>query len=212
MRSRAVLCPFADGVADVPELGGVFAVIADIHWTVTATLTSATLAASLLTFLHASWRNVAIRRADLVRNYTKDLYESAGVADLFMDIDHERFSYEDGAFLGTTRELNLIHLLDLLNAVGHSVKCGVIAVEDIRSTTIGYACVRVWRNSEVQRYLAQIASWDVERDMPTPGFAYVEPLAQDIEAAHGKRRRAGSVGHSLALACQGAARQLRGGR
>lgn len=111
-----------------------------------------------------------LRRAELIRSYTNDFYLSRDVVELFMDIDHERFNY-DSTFLGSDRELALIHLLDNFNALGHSWRRHVISLNDLLPTTLAYAALRTWENPSVRRYLSQIQIWDENRYWPGWGSA-----------------------------------------
>jgi hypothetical protein len=119
------------------------------------------------------------RRAELIRSYTNDFHLSRDVVELFMDIDHERFNY-DSTFLGSDRELALIHLLDNFNALGHSWRRHVISLNDLLPTTLAYAALRTWENPSVRRYLSQIQIWDENRYWPGLGFRYFEDLAVEI--------------------------------
>lgn len=96
-----------------------------------------------------------------------------------MDIDHERFKY-DPTFLGSDRELVLIHLLDNFNALGHSWRRHVISLNDLLPTTLAYAALRTWANPSVRQYLSQIQIWDENRYWPGLGFRYFEDLAIEI--------------------------------
>ncbi|MGE0298305.1 hypothetical protein [Pseudonocardia sp.] len=146
-------------------------------WEWEAIVGSLAVVVTVLLFLATRARDLRLKRADLLRSYTADLYASAETADLFMDIDHERFTYDDATFLGTSRELALIKLLDYFNAVGYYWRRRVLLIEDILPTTIAYALLRTWEDPSVRRYLQQIKKWDEERFIAEAGFQYFEELA-----------------------------------
>lgn len=126
-----------------------------------------------------------MRRAELIRNYTNDFYLSTHITTTFMDIDHGRFVYSD-EFLGTEDELALIHLLDYFNNVGHNVRRGVVTLDDLVPTTVGYAALRTWEDPEVRKYLGQITVWDEDRYVPGSAYRYFEELAVDIALLCGR--------------------------
>jgi hypothetical protein len=131
----------------------------------------AAIGVALLTYYRTRAAERRLRRAELVRNYTNDFYFSRDVTTLFMDIDHERFVYDDG-LLGSDRELALIHLLDYFNALGHNWKRRIVLLDDILPTTLAYAALRAWENPGVRQYLVQVRIWDEERYLgrPAPVF------------------------------------------
>jgi hypothetical protein len=137
---------------------------------------------AVVTYLHSRSRERRLRRAELVRAYTGDFYGDPEVTAVFLAVDHGRYRLTD-ADLGTAAELALIHLLDILNIVGHNWKRGVLRLEDIVPTTIGYDAVRVYEDSAVQWYLKKVAGWDVERYCAGTGFAYFQALAKALRAA-----------------------------
>jgi hypothetical protein len=114
-----------------------------------------------------------LRRSELIRHSTYDFYLNPDVTALFMDIDHDRFVYDD-VFLGSDRELALIHLLDYFNALGHNWKRRIVSLDDLLPTTLTYAALRTWKNADVHRYLRQIQAWDEERYLQGSGFRYFE--------------------------------------
>jgi hypothetical protein len=120
-----------------------------------------------------------MKRTELVRSYTQDLYSDPTVSALFMDIDHDRFEYGDD-FLGSDRELALIKMLDYMNSVGHSWNRRVLSLRDIMPTTVAYVTLRIWNNDDVRRYLKDIRRWDEERFAVGYGFRYFEILAITI--------------------------------
>ncbi|MFJ4204860.1 hypothetical protein ACIP2Y_35245 [Streptomyces sviceus] len=116
------------------------------------------------------------RRSEFIRNCTNDFYENDNMTSLFMDIDYDRFKYDE-SILGTDKELDLIRFLDYFNMVGHNWRRGVMPLSDILPTTIGYAVLRTWKNEEIRKYLRQIKVWDAERYSSSAGFLYFEELA-----------------------------------
>ncbi|GHH62533.1 hypothetical protein [Lentzea cavernae] len=135
---------------------------------------------AVITYLGSKHREMLMRRAELVRGYTNDLYSDAAVVDLFMEID--RNDIRDVPIAGSDREVVLIRLLDQMNAMGHNWNRGVLKLEDIFPTTLAYAVLRVWKNPIVQEYLRHIKKSDEENYVPGSGFLYFEKLAAAISS------------------------------
>jgi hypothetical protein len=117
-----------------------------------------------------------IRRAELLRNYTNDFYSDKRITDLFMDVDHSRYSIDEEE-IGTEKELALIRLLDFLNILGYNWLRGVVRIRDIAPTTLGYAAVRLHSDRSVVWYMTKVEVWDQERYVPGTGFGYFRELA-----------------------------------
>lgn len=104
------------------------------------------------------WRFRSIERtmqkASFIRNYTMLFYEP-DVASMFFAIDYGRLVL-DKSLLGTDFEMRLVKLLDIFNSVGFNYAKGIIELNDIDETTLGYAIVRTYSNSEVQKYLKHV--------------------------------------------------------
>jgi hypothetical protein len=147
----------------------------------------AAIGVALLTYYRTRAAERRVRRAELVRNYTNDFYLNRDVTALFMDIDHERFVYDDG-ILGSDRELTLIHLLDYFNVLGHNWKRRIISLDDMLPTTLAYAALRAWENPGIRQYLVQIRIWDEERYLGASGsgFRYFEELAIEVALLCGR--------------------------
>jgi hypothetical protein len=93
-----------------------------------------------------------------------------------MEVDHGKYAFSPGDY-GTPKELALIRLLDFFNILGHNWQRGVVDIEDIAPTTLGYAAVRLHMNQDVTQYLRQIEVWDDERYVAGVGFGYFRELA-----------------------------------
>lgn len=131
---------------------------------------------TLFTFAVNRVHDRRIRRAELLRNYTNDFYSDKRITDLFMDVDHSRYSIGDDE-IGTDKELALIRLLDFLNILGYNWLRGVVRLRDIAPTTLGYAAVRLHADRGVVWYLTKVEGWDQERYVPGTGFGYFRELA-----------------------------------
>jgi hypothetical protein len=129
-----------------------------------------------------------------VRGYTNDFYSGTDLTSLFMEIDHGVFTFEDQD-LNTQKALDLIHLLDFFNAVGHNWKRGIVSLDDIVPTTIGYAAVRAWNDPVVQSYLDRVHQWDLDRYQPGTGFRYFTELGRTLD-----QRRTRPLRRTLGLA------------
>lgn len=114
------------------------------------------------TYAATRLRDSAIRRADLVRQFTVDFYSSDAVVALFVDIDYERFKFVEDKekWLGHQPEITLVRMLDLFNSVGHNWHRRVIKLADVHGTTLGYAMLRAMESPEVARYLQFVKKWD----------------------------------------------------
>src|SRR4051812_30891034 len=118
------------------------------------TLAVLALLATVGTYIATRVRDTRTKTAELVRTYSRDLYASPPVLELFQQIDHGEFRYSQ-ELVGTDRETVLIELLDHMNSIGHNVRRGVLSVRDILPTTIAYAVVRTYNDPHVQQYLDQ---------------------------------------------------------
>jgi hypothetical protein len=143
---------------------------------------------TLLTYYRTRAAERRLRRSELIRNYTNDFYLNPDVTAIFMDIDHDRFVYDE-LFLGSDRELALIHLLDYFNALGHNWKRRIVSLDDLLPTTLTYAALRTWENADVRQYLRQIQAWDEERYVQGSGFRYFEELAIEVAFLCGRIQR-----------------------
>jgi len=120
-----------------------------------------------------------LRRAELIRSYTNDFYLSRDVVELFMDIDHERFNY-DSTFLGSDRELALIHLLDnFQRARPQLAKARHLAQ---RSSADHPRVCRAPDLGESKRPAVPVADTNLGREpvLAGLGFRYFEDLAVEI--------------------------------
>jgi hypothetical protein len=150
-----------------------------IKWDLGSLIAALAVVITALSYLASRSREMRMKRTDLVRSYTQDLYSEPELGAIFMDIDHDRLVY--GAdFLGSPKELALIKMLDYMNSVGHSWRQRVLSLRDIMPTTIAYAILRTWENGAVREYLRQIRAWDEERFASGYGFRYFKDLAITI--------------------------------
>lgn len=146
------------------------------NWNFQSLIALAAVVATVVTFVATRRQELRLKRAELVRTYTTDLYATSSVLALFTDIDHNRFVYTN-ALIDTDREVALIQLLDHFNSIGHNVHEKVLSLADIMPTTMAYAILRTWEDKGVRTYLEQIRTWDEERFIPGYGFRYFELLA-----------------------------------
>lgn len=139
------------------------------------------------------WReNVAVRRAEYVRGYTNDFYESKSLPMTFLEIDSGRYRFDDSDF-GTEREVEIAHLLDFLNTVGMAVVQGIVSADDLRQTTIGYAVLKTWRDQAVQRFLSKIDGDDSAEALGTVAFGYFRLVGKAMDEGRAVQRT--SMGH-----------------
>lgn len=145
------------------------------------------LVVSIATYLHTRRQERRLRQADLLRAYTNDFYRDPAIAKVFLEIDNETYALSRDGY-GTDAEMALVRLLDFLNMVGYHWKQGVLSLDDIRPTTVGYAAMRVHRNDAVQDYITFITQ--PERPQPSTGFVYFDALATRLGTpAHRLLRR-----------------------
>lgn len=132
------------------------------NWGVLADFaTVGALIVAVISYIHANYRDKSIRRAELVKSYTSDFYASEEIVDLFMDIDYERFRFNNGGeWLGGKDEASMVRMLDLFNSVGHNHRRRVLTLSDIHGTTLGYAILRAYESGEVRSYLEHVKAWD----------------------------------------------------
>jgi hypothetical protein len=121
-------------------------------------------------------RDRRVRQAELLRDYTNDLYDDERMTSIFMAVDHNRYAFDSSDY-GTDKELALIRLLDLLNILGHNWDRKIITLDKLIDTTLGYVIVRLSTNKRVIDYLKQIQVWDAERYTAGTGFGYFRELA-----------------------------------
>lgn len=177
-----------------------------MNWSWDMTVKMAALLIAVVTYLCSRQRELRIRRAELVRTYTNDLYADQAVAQLFMDIDHDRLG--DWKIAGSKNELTLIRLLDHFNAMGHNLKRGVLRVDDIMPTTLAYAALRTWENTAVREYLRHIAQEDRKNYAAGLGFRYFEELATEIAWLCGRDGRGETPGAFLSAPTRRSTRML----
>jgi hypothetical protein len=129
-----------------------------------------------------TWTNdIAVRRAEYIRGYTKDFYEAQALPMLFLEMDHGRFRF-GREVLGTSVETDLAHLLDFFNIVGMAVEQKIVDLEDLRRTTIGYAALVAWRDEGVQAFLKVVDDDDAAQEIPMHAFGYFRQLGQRLQS------------------------------
>jgi hypothetical protein len=144
------------------------------------------LCVTVATYVISRRREDAIRRAELVKSYTDTFHSSERVATLFLRIDYDSFEFSE-SLLGSREELDLIHLLDLLNNLALHYRKRVLRWDDIAGTTLGYAVVRVHGDAGVQAYLARIDDWDQEHSGTGAAFQFFRNLGDSLDRGSGGR-------------------------
>jgi hypothetical protein len=140
------------------------------------------LVVALGTYVATRLRDSAIRRADLVRQFTADFYASDAVVALFVDIDYERFAFveDKDKWLGHQPEITLVRMLDLFNSVGHNWHRHVIKLADVHGTTLGYAMLRASESPEVAKYLSFVKGWDSDHLGTGVPFEFFQLMANEL--------------------------------
>ncbi|MFI2709087.1 hypothetical protein ACH495_03000 [Micromonospora sp. NPDC018662] len=115
------------------------------------------------TYILTSRRSRALDRATLVRQYSNDFVHDSEALRLFIEIDYGRFRFDPAttAWLGGAPEIRLIRLLDLFNSLGHGWKRGLIGIDDIHGTTLGYAILRAHQDAYVRTYITYVDNHDI---------------------------------------------------
>lgn len=179
------------------------------HLGVGMTADAVAAAIALVTFVwyvysgRRGWANdVTLRRAEFVRSYTSDFYSANSLAELFFDIDHGRFSF-DKSDLGTQSEARLTELLDFFNTVGMSADRGIVSLDDLKGTTIGYATMVTWSDEGVQWFLRHVDGTDEAKRLDTLAFGYFRKvgvaLVEEAQPSRSARLVARIKGSSPAL-------------
>ena len=115
----------------------------------------------------------------MVKSYTDSFHSSEKLATLFLKIDYDKFEFSD-ALLGSPEELDLIHLLDLLNNLALHYRKRVLRWNDIAGTTLGYAVVRAYGDAGVQAYLVRIDEWDQDHSGTGAAFQFFRELGNGL--------------------------------
>ena len=142
-------------------------------------LTIVTIIVALLTYYFSRRAQSKLEKAIFVRDYTNRFHKDKGIASIFLDIDYNRFTF-DKEMLGTEKELRLINLLDMLNSLSFNNANGIIDIEDIYETTLGYAIVRVYLNPEVQKYLKHVDEHSTNIKMKVTAFGHFRRLGDKL--------------------------------
>jgi hypothetical protein len=147
---------------------------------------------ALLTYVRTARREKAIRQAELVRGYTRDLSMDPALVDLFTDIDYERFRFvaDEATWLGRRPEQDVVRMLDLFNSAGHNWRRDILSLDDIHGTTLGYAILRAHQDPQVQRYLAHVDHWDAEHLGTGVAFENFRALAVALDERSREARAA----------------------
>lgn len=133
----------------------------------------------LATYVRSTARDKAIRRAELVRAYTSEFYQGSNVVDLFVSIDYNEFQFvnDTTTWLSKQPERTVVQMLDLFNSMGHNCDRGVLQVEDVHGTTLGYAAVRAYHCPGIQEYLQYVKQWDADHLGTGVPFLHFQTLA-----------------------------------
>lgn len=147
---------------------------------------------ALGTYVSTRLRDSAIRRADLVRQFTADFYANDAVVSLFVDIDYDRFVFieDEEEWLGHQPEITLVRMLDLFNSVGHNWHRHVIALADVHGTTLGYAMLRAVESPEVAKYLRFVKGWDSDHLGTGVPFEFFQLMANELGTVSAATRAA----------------------
>jgi hypothetical protein len=121
----------------------------------------ASVVVSVMIYRHTREEDRKLQKAAYVRDYTLAFFQHPELEETFFDIDHDKFTYSDD-IIGKEKERRLLRLLDFFNSLGYSWDQGVIDVEDIDKTTLGYAVWRVHRDEQVGAFLKHIVEHDVK--------------------------------------------------
>ena len=142
---------------------------------------SAAVVAAAATHFYTSRHARALDRATLVRTYSAEFATDREVIKLFADIDHERFQFdpEMALWLREQPEITVARMLDMFNSLGHDWSRGLIKLEDIRGTTLGYAIVRAYKDPHIRKYIAYLDGHDFEPVGAT--FAFFRRLAVQLD-------------------------------
>lgn len=143
-------------------------------------LTIVTILLTLLVYWHARRTERRLQKAVFVRDYLAQFLEHPQLADTFFEIDYHKFEFKE-KILGTNKELRISQLLDVLNSLGFSYTNGIIELDDIDETTLGYAIATVYKNDEIQKYLHHVDRHSVQNmGLNIIAFAHFRKLAQRL--------------------------------
>jgi hypothetical protein len=150
---------------------------------------------ALGTYAATRLRDSAIRRADLVRQFTADFYANDDVVKLFVEMDYDRFTFveDQKTWLGHKPEITLVRMLDLFNSVGHNWHRRVITLADVQGTTLGYAMLRASASPQVATYLSFVEGWDTEHRGTGVPFEFFRLMANEL-ASVSRQRKVGEGG------------------
>jgi hypothetical protein len=77
-------------------------------------------------------------------------------------------------------EITVARMLDMFNSLGHDWSRGLIKLDDIQGTTLGYAIVRAYNDPYIRKYIAHVDGHDSEHVGTDAAFGFVRPLAMRL--------------------------------
>jgi hypothetical protein len=169
---------------------------------------AAAVVVAAITYILTSRRTRALDRATLVRQYSTEFASDREVIQVFVDIDYERFRFDRAmaSWLGEEPEITVVRMLDLFNSLGHSWSRGLIKLDDIHGTTLGYAILRAHHDPYIRKYIAYVDGHDFEHLGTGAAFEFFRLLAVQLDKKSSrireKRRELQATGE-LAAAIDG---------
>lgn len=142
-------------------------------------LTIVAIAIALFLYLLSQRTERKLQTTKFVRDFAKDFYERREVSSLFREIDYEKFKFDD-TMINTPRETTLLHLLDILDFIAVNCKNRVIKLDDIKTTGLEYAIIRVYNNSEIQKYLKYLDDKNKDRGIKNFGYNNFKELGKEL--------------------------------
>lgn len=130
-----------------------------------------------------SRRARALDRATLMRTHSAAFATDREVVRLFVDVDHERFRFDRAmaSWLGEQPEITVVRMLDLFNSLGRNWSRGLIKLDDIQGTTLGYAIVRAYNDPYIRKYIAYVDGHHSEHVGNDAAFEFLRRLAVQLD-------------------------------
>jgi hypothetical protein len=140
-------------------------------------------AVALMTYVMTAKRDRDLRRSELVKSFTVDFYASNNVVQLFTDIDYNRFEFspDEESWLGHQPEQTVVRMLDVFNSIGLSWRRGIVTLDDIHGTTLGYAIQRSVQCPGMRDYLTYVHNHDQSHLGTGVPFEFFQEIGLELQ-------------------------------